>query len=233
MGRQEVQQLLQGLPEVDLVVHGSEGRPMRRTHRPAGAYVLQVADRGRYVGVAYAVLDDAGGIRRLETAVTPMGKEYADAPAITRLFEAYDLNIATRESSDLPPGMLDARKGMETGFTGASACVECHDEIDAQWRKTSHASAFEILREEKREYDRDCTPCHVTGFGEEGGFERLGLTTDLIDVQCEACHGNGHAHVADPDVGTPRDAREACRDCHTVDQTPDFDFDTYWDRIRH
>jgi hypothetical protein len=233
MGRQEIGPLLAEIPEVDVVVHGSEGRPMRRVNRSLGAYILQVADRGRYMGVAYAVLDDAGDIRALQTAVTPMGKEYGDAPAITRLFEAYDLNIATRESSDLPPGMLDTHKGMQATFTGAPACVECHEEIDAQWKETRHAHAFELLREGGRHYDRDCTPCHVTGFGEEGGFERLGITTDLANVQCEACHGNGHEHVADPDVPTPRDAREACRDCHTVDQSPDFEFDTFWARIQH
>jgi len=233
MGRQEITRLVAEVPEVDLVVHGSEGRPMRRVNRSPGAYILQVADRGRYMGVAYAVLDDEGGIRTLQTAVTPMGKEYDDADAITRLFEAYDLNIATRETSDLPPGMLDARKGMAASFTGSPACQPCHQEIDIQWQGTTHSHAFDVLRTKKRHYDRDCTPCHVTGFGEDGGFERLGVTSDLANVQCEACHGNGQEHVADPKVPTTRVAREACRDCHTVDQTPDFDFDTFWARIRH
>lgn len=233
MGRQEVQQLVSEFDAIDIVVHGTEGRPMRKVAPRGGAYILQVADRGRYMGVAYAVLDDNDDVRGLQTAVTPMGKEYEDAPAITRLFEAYDLNIATRESSDLPPGILDTRKGLEASFAGAGACRECHEEIDAQWRETRHAHAFDILREKNREYDRDCTPCHVTGFGEAGGFERLGVTTDLVHVQCEACHGNSSAHVDDPDVAPPGDARGACRGCHTVDQTPDFEFDTFWARIRH
>jgi 2',3'-cyclic-nucleotide 2'-phosphodiesterase (5'-nucleotidase family) len=234
MSRQEVQQLAQEFDQIDLVIHGSEGRAMRKVNRRAGAYVLQVSDRGRYMGVAYAVLDDDGGdIRSLQSAVTPMGKEYEDAPAITRLFEAYDLDIAAREQSDVPSGILDTRKGLEASYAGADACRDCHEDIDVQWRETPHAHAFDILREENREYDRDCTPCHVTGFGVAGGFVRLGDTSDLVHVQCEACHGNASAHVDDPDVATPGDARAACRNCHTVDQTPDFDFDTFWERIRH
>ena len=92
---------------------------------------------------------------------------------------------------------------------------------------------MEVLRAQSRDYDRDCIPCHTTGFYKRGGFEGHEVTPDLADVGCEACHGNGHDHVLDPKVKTDPDTRGTCRGCHTVDQTPDFEFETFWERIKH
>ena len=233
MSGRDARRLAQKIDEIDVIVHGSESRVMRRVRPFNNASVLQVSSQGRYMGVAHAVLGTDGRIRSLVTQITPLSKLYPDDVAITKLFSAYDLDIAAKEKTDLPAAVFAARRGLEDPFSGAAACQKCHADIDAQWKGTAHAHAFDVLTAQSRGYDLDCTPCHTTGFYERGGFERLAVTPDLANVQCESCHGNGSDHVADPKQKTPGDAPAACRNCHTVQQTPDFEFGAFWARIRH
>jgi 2',3'-cyclic-nucleotide 2'-phosphodiesterase (5'-nucleotidase family) len=231
--RREAQTIAQEVPEVDLVVFGHEGRPMRTVRRFGNAFVLQVADEGRYMGIAFAVLDGEGGIRKLDSYFPPMSKEYEDHEAIGKLFRAYDMNVAAKEKSTLSGAVVEARAGLKKPFAGSAACGECHEAEHAVWEESKHAHAFEILVGESREYDRDCIPCHTTGFFKRGGFEHLAVTPDLIDIGCESCHGNGHDHIQDPDTATDGDARAACGHCHTPEQDADFDFGPHWERIQH
>jgi hypothetical protein len=54
---------------------------------------------------------------------------------------------------------------------------------------------------------------------------------DLIDVQCEACHGPGAEHARD---GSYRErARASCVRCHTPLDDPDFDYERDWAAIAH
>lgn len=230
----EVARLAQRVEGIDVVVSGHDGQTPRRL-RPAGArcYVVQGAAQGRYMGMAFATLDESGGIRTLEDLQVPLVDTYTNNEAIEKLFRAYDLNIAAKENASVPPAVLEARARIEEPFVGADACEACHSEIFEQWTGTKHAHAFEILTNDGREHDRDCTPCHTTGFYKLGGFESLVLTPELVHIQCEACHGNGFAHSEDPEVATGSDATRVCTECHTAEQTPDFDFETFWERIHH
>jgi 2',3'-cyclic-nucleotide 2'-phosphodiesterase (5'-nucleotidase family) len=233
MVRGEVRRIANELPGIDLIVLGHDPRPMRKLHRIGNAYVLQVGEEGRFAGVAYAVLGTDPRVSYVLTDVTSMSRAYSDDEAIAKLFRSYDLNIAAKEKSNIPAGVSEMRAGLERPFVGADACKACHEDIHDQWAGTKHSHAFEILVNEGREYDRDCTPCHTTGFYKRGGFENLEATPELIHVQCEACHGNGYEHSNDPDIAPATDARGVCVSCHNAEQSPDFDFGTWWPRIAH
>jgi hypothetical protein len=76
--------------------------------------------------------------------------------------------------------------------------------------------------------------CHVTGWNDKGGFSGVryrGSQVDLIDVQCEACHGPGSMHSRDGSYRAV--AIDSCTRCHTENDDPDFDFDTDWAKIAH
>ena len=82
--------------------------------------------------------------------------------------------------------------------------------------------------------DADCIGCHTTGFGQPGGFagtRRPGSQTDLIDVECEACHGPGAKHRRDG--GYVTDAVESCVKCHTKEEDSDFNQKAAWEKIAH
>jgi hypothetical protein len=234
MQQGEMERVANMVDGIDVIVYGHEGEADRRVEPINGVYTLQtVADRGRWVGIAFAVLGDKGHIKSISNSFTQLTDYYADDEAVTKLFESYDLNIAAKENAAMPVGVYETKKAPKVPYSTAEACKDCHEDIYDQWAGTKHAHAFEILQAKSRESDRDCTPCHTTGFYKLGGFVSYKSTPELTNVQCEACHGIGHDHVEDPAVKTVGEARKVCQSCHDQDMSPDFDFDVYWPRIQH
>ncbi len=226
MQRHEATTLAEALTGVDVVVNGHDGLPVRQVKRWGEPYVVQVAAKGMYIGVADARLRDDKRVARVTNATVGLGKTFADDEAIGKLFNAYDMDVVAREKAALPVHAA-------VTFAGADACQACHASIFEQWKSTPHAHAFETLVSKNRQFDRDCTPCHSTGFFKQGGFVNASATPHLGSVQCEACHGNGAAHAKDPTHKTDTVAKSTCRSCHTADQTPDFEFTKFWARIDH
>lgn len=217
---------------VDIVVNGHDARPMRKTRKSGGAYVVATSDRGRFMGVAWGTLDAHNELIEFDAAVEPLSTDYSDHEAIVKLFQSYDMEIARKEKARVSTGVPQGELA-KSPLVGAETCKECHPDIHEQWSGTAHAHAFEILERENRQFDRDCTPCHTTGFYELGGFLSLVDTPHLTDIQCEACHGNGATHSRNPDISTTGRARSVCTRCHTEEQTPGFSFDERWPLIAH
>lgn len=119
-------------------------------------------------------------------------------------------------------------------YTGSEACSACHAAAASVWRSSAHAHARETLMAVQHGYDPECLPCHQTGLGHPGGATpRDG---DPLDhVGCEACHGPGSEHARAPAAGYGRlpASATACTACHTVSNSPDFDFASYWAGVAH
>jgi hypothetical protein len=64
--------------------------------------------------------------------------------------------------------------------------------------------------------------------GQAGGFVSKESTPDLVNVQCENCHGMGTTHGAGAVVGP-----EVCITCHNASQDPSFNFDEKVQKIVH
>jgi hypothetical protein len=86
-------------------------------------------------------------------------------------------------------------------YIGADGCKKCHIKEHREWKKMKHATAWENLPEKYRTMDakeeetgKNCISCHVTGWGEKGGFVNPAASAHLLGVQCEACHGPGSKH---------------------------------------
>ena len=118
----------------------------------------------------------------------------------------------------------------------------------------------ERLNGVRRTFDPECLSCHVTGWEPQeyiryrSGWlnkefaeteEQLSLESRLAGNQCENCHGPGSRHIelieadeydlAKKEVAvTLEQARKTvCRRCHDSDNSPEFDFDSYWTQIEH
>jgi hypothetical protein len=147
----------------------------------------------------------------------------------------------------------------EHAYVGSKKCKMCHIKEYKSWGDTKMANAFEVLKPGQRadakraggldpdkDYTTDttCLPCHVTGYGKQGGFTSVVDTPDLVGVGCEMCHGPGGTYIEPQHmslknkeyrkadlvaVGLVDQITEAqCKGCHNTDSPfvgPDYVFD--------
>ncbi|MCP4202263.1 MAG: hypothetical protein GY769_10035 [bacterium] len=100
----------------------------------------------------------------------------------------------------------------EFEYIGSKGCKKCHLKQYKSWEATTMATTFNALKPGERgeakltagldpnnDYTKDeaCIKCHVTGYGEPGGFVDIETTPDLANVGCETCHGPGGSYTAD------------------------------------
>lgn len=98
----------------------------------------------------------------------------------------------------------------EPSYIGIKQCKLCHQPHYDSWYGTRMSKAFELLQpgvrseqkktaglDPQKDYTADpkCLPCHTTGYGKEGGFVSLEKTPEMINVQCEMCHGPGSIYA--------------------------------------
>jgi hypothetical protein len=119
---------------------------------------------------------------------------------------------------------------------------------------------YERLHGIARDFDPECLSCHVTGWDPEeyvrfrSGFVNEEFAADdsekLLQAlmggsQCENCHGPGSRHVELIEAGNTEAAakevrvtlehakNETCGKCHDADNSPDFNFEKYWEKVKH
>lgn len=117
---------------------------------------------------------------------------------------------------------------------------------------------YERLNGVNRSWDPECLSCHVTGWDPQqytrfaSGFlnqefaetpAEKRLHSLMLHSQCENCHGPGSQHVKLAEAGegnsaesvivTLANAEQQCKRCHDGDNSPEFDFESYWDRVKH
>ena len=110
---------------------------------------------------------------------------------------------------------LYAEPPKDAKYVGIEKCKMCHSDVHSAWETTGHGKAFQLLVNMGEEKNEKCVACHTTGFG-KGGFESLEKTPGFTNVQCEACHGPGSAHVGGPSADTIQKNFPAavCAKCH-------------------
>jgi hypothetical protein len=148
-------------------------------------------------------------------------------------------------------------------YVGSTKCETCHDfthdDSWSIWRRSEHAKAWEslaVISKPTRIYDPECVSCHVVGWNPEekypylSGFsnEKGNITLDLVNVGCENCHGPGEKHIiaesgsdetekerlrAAMRLTTDETGQRLCYSCHDLDNSPNFVFDEYWEKIKH
>jgi len=108
---------------------------------------------------------------------------------------------------------IDQQGFIITGDQGATTQYNyANDFVDAPAEWVSYHAGEEI--------PYDCGVCHTTGYRPEGHQDNLeGIvgTWAFPGIQCEACHGPGNRHAADPYGYLMRVDRSSqlCADCHS------------------
>lgn len=217
------------VPGVALVVCGQDQQERRPLRFVEGVALVEVVRDAR--SVARVSLGASPTLRHLGLG----GGVPDDAWARERIDRYY------REVADLPePPRRPPPAGGD--FVGAQTCQACHPAQFEVFAKTPHHGAqARIARlDPKRARLGECTVCHVTGFGYEGGFTSLADTPQLGEVGCEACHGVGGRHAQQGGgkgfgvrAGFPGSWKALCVTCHDQSNSPGFEFEQALGKIKH
>ncbi|MEM7312456.1 MAG: multiheme c-type cytochrome [Planctomycetota bacterium] len=156
-----------------------------------------------------------------------------------------------------------SREKVEYRFVGHETCGECHTAAYQVFEGTPHFHATDSLVTPPndrgtiaRHFDPECLSCHVTGWNPQEYYPYKSGYLQISDAKlhsngCENCHGPGSRHVdaENGDIEVTDEQLDAlrkemrltlaeakkntCYTCHDIDNSPEFDFDSYWEQVKH
>ena len=239
MDATDIGTLMAEVPGIDFVVGGHDSRTVATGEpgRIGDAWLVKATARGQNVGVAVLELGDDGGIVDVKNRIHFLDDSYDDDAEAVAMLDTFDKENRKQQKQLYAKQQLRSSGGGDASspiYLGVGTCQSCHLDAFEVYRATAHSRAFETLASQFVHRDTNCVGCHVTGYLEAGGFSGIrarGARIDLIDVQCEACHGPGSQHNRD---GSYLElAAKSCVKCHTGSEDPDFDFARDWQKIEH
>jgi hypothetical protein len=169
----------------------------------------------------------------------PVQVSVRDDPKILKGLESYRAESAKlyRPKVAAPPekGLSEkemiARIPKESPFVGAISCKRCHEVNYRNWLKTKHAKASQTIVVSPKYAQEECLICHSTGYGKIAEYATVEeIPFYLQGVQCEACHREGRGHPGKGGIER-KVTLGICRNCHTKDQSPTFNYLAYLEKI--
>jgi len=253
---EETRRLAEEFPEFDLVITaGGAPEPPAKALRIGGKTILvEVGEKGMDA-IVLGLFDDP--LHPVRYQRVPLDSRFPASVEMVMLMRLYQDQLKREGFSGLgirpvphPQNEINGR------FVGSKQCETCHEEVYDVWRRSGHGRAYRTLTEldPPRNFDPECVSCHVVGwhptgfFPYKGGYRSLEKTPKLINTGCETCHGPGENH-AKAELGDDEELiqklrramvvtkeesqKRQCVTCHDLDNSPDFDFDTYWPHVKH
>jgi 2',3'-cyclic-nucleotide 2'-phosphodiesterase (5'-nucleotidase family) len=237
MPQDMAQRLASENPEIDSIVGARQVNATEELQHFNRAAIAYAFNQTKYLGELRIYLNQDGSVSNQTNRYIALDSMIPDdAAALERVNQAHDEFTAEQNKNAQQAAVPVAQStllGGSSPYVGAESCKTCHEEQYRIWQGTGHAHAMATLERKNQQFDNECVRCHVVGFG-KGGFQSLVTTPQYKDVQCEACHGPGETHIGKPQKGFGVMATPAgCVQCHTQPNSPDFNFETYWPKIKH
>jgi hypothetical protein len=231
----ELRPFADALPEADVVVGGPTGQPIAPT-QTGPTLLASATNKGKFLTRL-----DAPARRSADHwtgRIVELNEQFGDDARQMTGVEAFRAELARRDFAPAETGFAEPLPAdLPKGFAvaGDKACRKCHEEDCRTLRKSKHAEAWKTLEAKGAHVDPDCQRCHTTGYGLPGGFTSLRRSAATVNVGCESCHGPSQAHADKSDVHTPyfAQAKDHCTGCHDRENSPKFDYNKYWEKIRH
>lgn len=242
LGKVESEDLVTGVDGIDVVITGRNVPVLQKGRLIKNTVACYGGEQGQNIGRTLVTLDAAHKMVTGENDVFVLGPEVGEKPEILQLVKSfndafndklrkYDKERALLTASQAGPDGQPVKQSPDH-YVGSEVCQRCHKAEYDQWLTTGHAKAWQTLVDEKKESTPDCVKCHVVGYKKEGGFQTADDASKLGNVQCENCHGMGTEHDAMPKQSA-KVAEATCLTCHTVSNSPLFNFATYQPHIVH
>jgi peroxiredoxin len=120
-------------------------------------------------------------------------------------------------------------------YVGDGVCAACHEREQRDWLMTPHSIAWDSLAQGDKFRDPECVRCHVTGMGQPGGFVAPETTLQMVNIQCEVCHGMAGGHAAGKSAAgvDPEAMGKVCVSCHTGKFVLNFSLDEALPLVAH
>ncbi len=208
------------------VIITSSGETLDGPLKVDDTIIISGYPRGMNLGVLSLEISGAGVVSDFRHEWHKLGNDIEEDERVRSILDEYDSRVAKllKESERPPAG---------TTYAGVLKCAECHQLFEKSWKETRHAGAFSSLENAGKSADPECLKCHTVGFGEEGGFFSIESTPELANVQCEECHGFNREHLTEFSEPLSPVTGKVCLKCHTENNSPDFNYEVYREKIIH
>ncbi|MFZ5519418.1 MAG: multiheme c-type cytochrome [Candidatus Zhuqueibacterota bacterium] len=232
----ELKLFADAVPEVDVFFSGHDPVMRMQPENLNRAISVVGGNKGQYIGDLRLIIKDKN-ILDYEGKLTALDEKFSDDPDMLTLISEFKDKELT-----LTYHMNHQQNQRMDMYSGTETCKKCHESQYNQWQKTGHARAFQRLLKEKQQQNYNCLPCHTTGFARFNGFYTYKDTPEMVNIQCEACHGTGKTHVATAEkMDNKKHSRgmlapivqHTCTNCHTTERDPDFDFKNALEKVKH
>lgn len=232
--------------EIPILLGGDVQQPSPSLLRINQSWILATTNQSRALGEFHTKWDPV--TRTLAPAtgeISLMHDRIPEDPLIAKFSQAYRKTVGKADLDvDHPGTAADAIPGVKPNatFVGSQSCVACHPKAFATWEKSRHAHAFESLVRKESDTDPSCIKCHVTGFGEPGGYLRSMGREKLVNVSCESCHGPASDHLEARTTAKPGETvfqkmrpvgPGQCIQCHHGEFSRPFKYEEFWEFIKH
>src|SRR5689334_12046521 len=239
LGKVESEDLVTAVDGIDAVIVGRNVPVLQKGRMIKNTVACYGGEQGQYIGRTIVSLGSNKHMTTGENDVYILGPEVGEKPDILSLVKSFEDSFNTKmqkiEKERAAQAALQTKGSMTESpehYLGAEVCQRCHQAEYDQWKTTDHSHAFQTLVDQHKDATPDCVPCHVVGYKKAGGFQAGEDATKLGNVQCENCHGMGTEHESWP--AQSRAITEAtCVTCHTVSNSPTFNFSVYEPHILH
>ncbi|MEK7348149.1 MAG: multiheme c-type cytochrome [Candidatus Eisenbacteria bacterium] len=233
LGLLEGQRLTVEVPGIDVMVFGHQAGLIKQIVQTQDVVNVRGGERGQHIPGIHLVVED-GKIASYDGEVVVLDAKVPPDETMNQVVDAFndELNRRFAQQNQQQAQQQEAQTQQQLAgdrYLGEKTCRRCHEVEYQKYLKQGHAHAFETLVKAERDATPECLTCHVAGLGQAGGFISRQTTPDLVNVQCESCHGMGTRHPDESSSVGP----EACIRCHSKEQSPNFDYDEALEHINH
>ncbi len=231
LGDRPTEAMIKEIEGIDIAIVGHTFRTYNDERVVDKTVLLGAGYTGRFVGKAVLDVEEGSGkIMAFQVDMISMDDGIASDPAVVEQVAAFKEELSAFKLE--MRGKYKPTKGSDKEqFLTQRSCQKCHGDIWDTLRRHEHQSAFASLGKKGQSGNPECVVCHVTGYIYKNGYDEEPPFNRLANVQCEACHGYGTQHKRDGSM--LKMARDSCVECHDKENSPDFDYATYWEKIKH
>ncbi len=213
---------------IDLVVGGHDKQKTKEPFEAGKTLIVQAGEKNQYQGMLEVAMD---GTKTAHNTLLPYGDDIPSDPAVKKMISDYNDKIASMYG-----GSGESKTAPANVALRLTACEPCHADQVKKWQTTDHARAYDTLVKKSHQFDPKCLACHTTRFEQPDGFNMKAQQPELVNIQCESCHGFAKEHLSDmKPIPTPKPAVALCIKCHTADRCPNFerDYQKVLAKIKH